>query len=319
MHAQLIVATLSLAGSVFGGAVSKYSSTSTVTLYSPDPTKSTDTAGHSSACTVCAHPKDYDRNWKSDQIINDTRKHHGSFKLFAYIKEFNDDFLEHVPVHIQSPKDRPDMWNWKLGFAKKNETLEEQPRWNLHDGSLQTDSSAPINDTLYFRLFDAKYPKDTEFWAGTVYHDVTTKHKGKKDYQKEKKAKLVAKKGWSLVRDNDDPLSYILKGSKPEGDFFVCFDSPEDKIRDHLKDGNKRSIGEELASNHELDDADELDELDADDENTIKVATAALLFDGSQIVYSASKPKGDLVLSKDSKTKGCAPLIIKVLPSCHHV
>lgn len=224
MHVQFIAAALALAGSAFAGTSSSSSSvsittTDVVTVYQFP--KSTSTSEHTSACTVC--PKDFDRNWNSDSVLNDTRKHHSSFKLFAYLKGQDEHGVPGLPVHLVSHKEsRKDMWKLKIGSSLNGTDDKDQPKWNLHDNALQTDGSAPINDTLYFRLYDGKYPKDTEYWTGPVYHAIATRNQNQKTYKKERNAKLTASEGWSLVRENDDPLSYVLKGSKPEGSFFSC-------------------------------------------------------------------------------------------------
>lgn len=208
-------------------------------------------------------------------MLNDTRKHHQSFKLFAYLLE--DDETSRVPLHLQSS--RKDMWTMKLGDPQDPEHNKDQPKWNLHDGSLQTDGSLPIKDTLYFRLFDGKFPKDTEFWTGPVYHEVSTRHPNKATYQKEGNAKLEATKGWSLIRDKSDPRAYVLTGSKPAGNFFLCLDIPEDAT-------------------------------------TPTSITELNALYKPQLVYSATDPKQLLVLPSNSTSfnskKGCMSMVIKV-------
>ena len=197
MHAQLITAALALAGSAFAGKLPNVHTTSTATLYEPKHTESTGIAEHHSACTVC--PKDYDRNWDSDRVLNDTRKHHSSFKLFAVPGNTGE---MGIPLHVVSHgESRDNMWQLKLGNLMNGEDAKsqiDQPKWNLYDNSLQTDGSAPINKTLYFRLYDGKYPKDTENWTGTVYHPIATTMKDKETYKNERNAKLIAKRAGHL-------------------------------------------------------------------------------------------------------------------------
>lgn len=298
MHAQLIAAILAVAGSALGETLPSYSSTSTVTLYPSDsPTESKPPAGNPS-CTVCPHPKDYDRNWNSDSVLNDTRKHHRSFKLFAYHKENAEDVEARIPLHLLSRSDKgsPDFWNLKLGFgdADSGKHNHFQSRWNLHDNALQTDKSAPINETLYFRLYDAKYSKDTEFWTGTIYHEISIPHENQKEYKKENNAKLVAKKSWSLVRDNENPLAYILKGSKPDGNFYACADflSAGTEVPSALGGGETPEFGELL------------------DQNEAAATMVAFLTTG-HLVYSASDLEEPFAFGT-KKPKGCIPLVIKV-------
>jgi hypothetical protein len=290
MHAQLVAATLALAGSVLGGAVpgssstsASWSSTTTVTMFSPDATKPAHATPPAASCSVCPHPKDWDRNWDSDAVLNDTRKHHKSFKLFAHPGDYDE---LRFPLHLISRKSSKDMWNLKFGSIEDPSLNPHQPRWNLHDGSLQTDGSAPINDTVHFRLFDGMYSKDTEYWTGTVYHDVSTTHQSKRKYHKEGNAKLIAKSGWSLVREHDDPASYILKGTKPAGGFFVCID---------------QEAADKVPSTTAPDFLDQY---------------KTWLANSANIVYTASELKDGFRLSTNIHhlitQKGCSPLTIRV-------
>jgi hypothetical protein len=301
MHAQLITAALALAGSAFAGKLSSISTTSTITLYAPHHTEPTSTGEHHSACTVC--PKDYDRNWGPDTVLNDTRKHHSSFKLFVFPND--DTFEDGIPLHLVSHKDsRDNMWQLKFSnpmIADDNSDMH-QPKWNLHDNSLQTDGSAPINKTLYFRLYDGKYPKDTENWTGPVFHPIATTMKNKKNYKNERNAKLIADKGWSLVRMNDNPLAYTLKGSDPAGNFFACF-VPEatndvQVVSAPIKDSDD-------AERHAV--------------NMLDLATLMMsMWKDFEIVYSAERPKEDFHTTGNSLVdkKGCFPISIKVR-CCH--
>lgn len=307
MHAQLITAALALAGSAFAGKLPNVHTTSTMTLYEPKHTESTSTAEHHSACTVC--PKDYDRNWNSDRVLNDTRKHHSSFKLFAYPDGIPDEAnippQAGMPLHVVSHGDSRDkMWQLKLGSSMNADakSQSDQPKWNLYDNSLQTDGSAPINDTLYFRLYDGKYPKDTENWTGTVYHPIATTMKNKDTYKNERNAKLIAKKGWSLVREDENPFAYTLKGSKPAGNFFACV------IPDDVKDGVSALPPPSVFDDEEADPADVVD----------LMSTVISMVSKLDIVYSEEQPKQEFETAGNSLVdkKGCFPINIKVC-CCH--
>ncbi|GAB7326870.1 hypothetical protein MBLNU13_g10796t1 [Cladosporium sp. NU13] len=297
MHAQLITA-LALAGSAFAGKLPNISTTSTMTLYASKHTESTSTAEHHSACTVC--PKDYDRNWNSDRVLNDTRKHHSSFKLFAYPEEAGIQSEAGIPLHVVTHGDsRDNMWQLKLADPMKDDakSQRDQPKWNLHDNSLQTDGSAPINKTLYFRLYDGKYPKDTENWTATVFHPIATTMKNKKTYKNERNAKLIADKGWSLVRDDENPFAYTLKGSKPEGHFFACVDP--DAIKDAMSTLPPPSVFDD-------DEADPADMVDL-------VSTMISMVSKLEIVYSEQQPKQEFDTAGNGLVdpKGCRPITIK--------
>jgi hypothetical protein len=298
MHAQLIATALALAGSALAGTSSsisftKVTTTSVVSMFDLNQTVSTTTAEpvaeHTAACTVC--PKDFDRNWNADSVLNDTRKHHSGFKLFAY----KDDMPEvGFPLHVLSHKeDRKGMWQFKFGnplYPNENAELY-QPKWNLHDKSLQTDGSTPINKTLYFRLYNGDYPRDTENWIGIVYHTIATASKRQKEYKKENNAELIAKKGWSLEREADNPLAYILKGSKPDGNFFACI-------------GEKNVPEDVLPLTTDSDEAPDVSDL---------LHVSAFL-DNLELVYSAEQPKHDFETPGNSvkERKGCVPVTIKV-------
>lgn len=306
MHAQLVIAAMALAGSAFAGKLPKTHTTSTITMYAAHPTESTSTGEHHAACTVC--PKDYDRNWDSDRVINDTRKHHSSFKLFAYRDGVSDE--PGLPIHVVSHKDsRDNMWQLKLGnlMTADPKSHIDQPKWNLYDKSLQTDGSAPINKTLYFRLYDGKYPKDTENWTGPVLHPIATTMKNKKEYKNERNAKLIADKGWSLVREDENPFAYTLKGSKPAGNFFACF------VPDAVNDALAAPAPADIFDDEETDDADMVDLANA-------MASMASMENSLEIFYSAEHPRhqfdttGNTLVDK----KGCFPITIKVC-RCHPI
>jgi hypothetical protein len=299
MHAQLITAALALAGSALAGKLSRISTTSTMTLFAPHHTEPTSNGEQHLTCTVC--PKDYDRNWDSDRVINDTRKHHSSFKLFAY-PDGDNSVEAAVPLHVVSHKDsRDNMWQLKFSnpIQADDKSDVHQPKWNLYDNSLQTDGSAPINKTLYFRLYDGKYPKDTENWTGPVFHPIATTIKNKKEYKNERNAKLIANKGWSLVREDKDPFAYTLKGSKPEGNFFAC------AVPDAMSDATVVPEEPSLFDDEEPDASDMLD-----------LSNAMMsMMSKLEIVYSAEqRPKRDFATAGNSlvDAKGCFPITIKV-------
>jgi hypothetical protein len=221
-------------------------------------------------------------------VLNDTRKHHSSFKLFAYPENKLSFDIPGFPVHVLSHKDsRDNMWQLKFGnpIDSSDNDHTYQPKWNLHDNSLQTDGSVPVNKTLYFRLYDGKYPKDTENWTGPVFHPIATTMKNKKEYKNERNAKLIAKKGWSLVREDEDPFAYTLKGSDPKGNFFACAD---ESVRQAMVPD---FIGDEDPNN----------------------AWAAFLTI-AELVYTEATPRKPFLTNGNSllDKKGCFPVIIKV-------
>jgi hypothetical protein len=298
MHARLIATALALASSAFAGTTTSISTTLTMSNLTPNHTESTSsTAEHTAACTVC--PKDYDRNWNADRVINDTRKHHSSFKLFAYWKDTPE---VRFPLHVLSHKEsRKDMWQFKFGSPFNNSENDNatvfQPKWNLHDKSLETDGSAPIKETLYFRLYNGNYPKDTENWIGAVYHTIAVANKNKNKYKKENDSKLVAKKGWSLERENDDPLAYVLKGSEPAGNFYACFDQ-DTAVNDALP----------LITGGDNDEQPDI--------STLLHASSFLA--NLELVYSANVPKHEFATPGNSlvQSKGCTRVIVKVCSCC---
>lgn len=302
MHAQFITAVLALVGSVLAGKLPNVHTTSTVTLYAPKHTDSTSTAENHAACTVC--PKDYDRNWNSDRVLNDTRKHHSSFKLFAYPDGIFDEASippqAGIPLHVVTHGDsRDNMWQLKLGNPMNADAKSQfnQPKWNLYGNSLQTDGSAPINKTLYFRLYDGKYPKDTENWTGTVFHPIATTMKNKKTYKNEHNAKLIADKGWSLVREDENPFAYTLKGSKPAGNFFACV--------------NPDAVNDAMA----IPPPSVFDDEEPDVEDVVDLMSGMMsMISKFELVYSEERPKQEFSTAGNSLVdpKGCRPVTIKV-------
>jgi hypothetical protein len=230
-------------------------------------------------------------------MLNDTRKHHSSFKLFVYPENDLDFDMPGFPLHVLSHKDsRDNMWQLKIGNPVNGDpnSHTRQPKWNLYNNGLQTDGSAPINKTLYFRLYDGKYPKDTENWTGPVFHPIATTMKNKKEYKNERNAKLIADKGWSLVRDGDNPFAYVLKGSKPDGRFFACAIPG--------------------AAEAALPDTFDGEDLDIDEASEFMNG----MLSPFKLVYSADAPREGFATAGNSLVdrKGCSPVIIKVC-CCH--
>jgi hypothetical protein len=215
-------------------------------------------------CSKCPDPSEHNPKWDQLALLNDTRKNINGFKLFAELNtppsaEFPPRFAVHVVEHDQ----RKDIWNVKmfpevmagmievseqigmnLTKLKKTATPQQkafldemeafnsyQPRWNLADNRLETRSntSAPVNDTLYFRLFETEPDaKDTSQYRGPVYRSVLTTNSNKNKYQAEGNAKLIGKKSWQLKRDNDAPWHYTLLNKDMQGNFFWCI--PQGKM-----------------------------------------------------------------------------------------
>lgn len=238
-------------------------------------------------------------------MINDTRKHHSSFILFAYPVDFSAPVG--APLHVVSHKDsRDNMWQLKFSDPTNADAETNQPKWNLYDKSLQTDGSAPINKPLYFRLYDGKYPKDTENWTGPVFHPIVTTLKNKKTYKNERNAKLIADKGWSLVREHDDPYAYTLKGSKPAGNFFACV------VPDAMNDATVVP-----APPNSIFDDEDLEDADMADLFSFMMMSSAVARN-LEIVYSTERPRQEFATAGNSLVgaKGCFPITIKVC-CCH--
>jgi hypothetical protein len=223
-------------------------------------------------CTKCPDPSEHNPNWNQMALLNDTRKNINGFKMFAVLKAPpSEDFPPRFAVHVREHDERKDIWNVKifpevmgeitenmeaagmnLTKMKKKATpsqkafLDElmafnsyQPRWNLADNRLETRSntSAPVNDTLYFRLFeDQPDSKDTSQFHGPVYRSMLTTNSNKNKYNKENNAKLIGKKSWQLKRDGEAPWHYTLINKDMPGNFFWCLDqrkmsAMEEKIK----------------------------------------------------------------------------------------
>lgn len=233
MHVRAIAAGLALAGSALAGAIPgttpvepKITTTSFLDLYTHAPTKGPQPTSACPSCDV-PHPKDWDPNWEKDAVLNDTTKHHKSFKLFAYPADAEDWPREAAfPLHVREYPHRKNIWNWELSppESTKKQRLN-QPKWNLVKGGLQTDGSAPLKNKLYFSLWASKNWKDTARNPNATsehYQEVLTTDKKQKKYKEEHNAKLEAKGDWSLKRDENDLSAYILEGSKPKGSFWHC-------------------------------------------------------------------------------------------------
>lgn len=206
-----------------------------------------------------SHPSEYVPNWNKHAILNDTRKHHTGFKLFAELRDSSpSDLPKRFAVHARQHEDRKDIWNVKLfpsmdqgmkglkaaglnfddllkmappsgkSFLQEMKAFNShQPRWNIADNRLKTlkNNSEPINDDLYFRLFEDKVTKDTSDFHGHVFRSMLTTNSNKDKYQKEKNAKLIGKKSWQLVREPHPSFDYTLKNKDTKGGFYWCLDS----------------------------------------------------------------------------------------------
>jgi hypothetical protein len=214
----------------------------------------------SPTCPSCPHPSVHNPNWNKLEFLNDTRKNINGFKLFATLDASPQaDFPPHFAVHVREHEERKDIWNAKLfpevvdqavegmaakaglnatefrnqaspsqkAFLKAMDSFNShQPRWNLADNRLETKSndSAPVNDTLYFRLYQNKEAKDTTNIIGPIYRSMLTTNANKNKYGKEHNAKLVGKKSWQLKRDAKAPWNYRLLNKDIEGGFFWCIE-----------------------------------------------------------------------------------------------
>lgn len=184
-------------------------------------------------------PSMHNPDWKKHALLNDTRKQVNGFKLFA---EFGKGAHPlRYALHVREHENRKDIWNVKMvpafklipsGPGAEEPTAAQdssslnthQPRWNLADNRLETRSneSAPVNDTLYFRLYDAKVKKDTTELKGPVLRSVLTTNPNKHKYGKEGNVKMLAKKSWQLQRDTEEPHHYKLQNKDVKGNFFWC-------------------------------------------------------------------------------------------------
>lgn len=225
MHARIITASLALASPALAGVLGKTTSTVTEDVWvegpsevpttSIKPVETVPTTKPAEPIGKCPPPKDIDRHWDEDRILNDTTKHHGHFKLFAYAKNFTggpgEEDESHLAVHVKMHPGRKDIWDLVLGDDDKPEENIFQPKWNLKKNSLETDGSTPINDKLFLRLFPKELPGDSRDWitnpnegkqshrkdhkGPVVYGPVLTTNNNKRKYHKEDNAKLVAKDG----------------------------------------------------------------------------------------------------------------------------
>ncbi|KAM0718485.1 hypothetical protein Q7P37_005555 [Cladosporium fusiforme] len=222
MHFRNIAIPLALASPALAGVLAHTTTSTTVSLWVDEPTplhKPTHepTAIHEPkepapaeehhkgppAGPFCPHPKEIDRHWEEESTLNDTTKHHSNFTLFA--APTNPKYSNvRFPVHLKEHPQRKDIWtvNLTMHLPQAKFAEEQQPKWNLKQGGLQTDASAPINDTLYFRLFETSWKRDTRGWA--------------------------AKKGAMLpvltTNPNKKTFSYTLSNKKfgPNAGFVVC-------------------------------------------------------------------------------------------------
>ena len=226
-------------------------------------------------CPDCPHPSEHNPQWEKHAVLNDTRKHHNGFKLFAELHAPPSDFPARFAVHARQYEGRKDIWNIKLFPSVMEDALQEmgvnytdvlkvappsakaqmeemrafnahQPRWNLANNRLETRSndSAPVNDTLYLRLFEDKDVKDTSQSHGKVYRTMLTTNPTKKKYNKEHNAKLIANKSWQLVRDADPSLEYFVRNKDTKGGFFWCVDQGRMAVMEIVS--KKVGSGEEM-------------------------------------------------------------------------
>ena len=231
------------------------------------------------ACATCPHPKVHNPNWDKLALLNDTRKNINGFKLFAELTAPpSEAFPLRFAVHVREHEDRKDIWNVKmfpevedemdkeiqsLAKLKENATSQQkavldelksfnsyQPRWNLADNRLETRSnnSAPVNDALYFRLFeDQRDSKDTSQYHGSAYRSMLTTNSNKGSYNKEHNAKLIGKKSWQLKRDSDAPWHYTLINEDMPGNFFWCLDqgkmsAVEEKVKNMMESSEEEDV-----------------------------------------------------------------------------
>jgi hypothetical protein len=227
-------------------------------------------------CPKCPDPGEHNPNWNRMVLLNDTRKNVNGFKLFAELKAPpSEAFPPRFAVHVREHQDRKDIWNVKMFPEVEDEMNEEiqklketatpqqkavldelksfnsyQPRWNLADNRLETRSnnSAPVNDALYFRLFeDQRDSKDTSQYHGSAYRSMLTTNSNKGSYNKEHNAKLIGKKSWQLKRDSDAPWHYTLINKDMPGNFFWCLDhgkmsAVEEKVKNMMESSEQEDV-----------------------------------------------------------------------------
>ena len=222
MHAGIVATSLALAGPALAGVLAHTTSTVTTDVWidapsdvpatSIKPVATIPTIKPAKPTETCTPPKDIDRHWNEDRVLNDTTKHHGHFKLWAHFKmpEGEPEDIR-LAVHLKMHEERKDIWDMVLGPEDNPPENVFQPRWNLIKNGLETDGSAPINDKLYLRLFPSELHGDTRGWitnpeegkkshckdfkGPVVYGSMLTTNKSKRTYHKENDAKLIAKDG----------------------------------------------------------------------------------------------------------------------------
>lgn len=214
MHFRNIAIPLTLATPALAGVLAHTTTSTTVSLWveeatpapshEPEPaheaSKPEESAEGHNPSPSCHLPKPHevDRHWDDERILNDTTKHHRNFQLFAVPKGAEKDNVR-FPIHLKEHASRKDIWtlNTTIHIPQSDLAGAQQPRWNLKQGGLQTDNSAPINDTLYFRLFESGWKRDTRAWAAKkgAYLPVLTTNPNKKTYHREHNAKLVGRDG----------------------------------------------------------------------------------------------------------------------------
>lgn len=312
MHVRVLAAGLAMAGSALAGTIpgtlpvepTKIIATTFLDLYTHAPIKGPQPTSACPSCDV-PHPKEWDPNWEKDAVLNDTTKHHKSFKLFAYPRGADSDMK--LPVHIRQHPDHKNVWSIKAAIDSEGRMDEHQPKWNLHNKGLETDGSAPIKDKLYFRLWEPKISTHNP----QHYREMLTKDKGQKKYKQENNSKLVGRKSWSLVRDDKNPAAYELVGADPAGKFFFCVDLKTVKSLKSLAGESTDPFHKDNPFHGKLDDKDKVH---------LFKAMEKLLVDGlGDLVYSNDKPNFEsgfgeegLLLDHKGVAQICTPSVLKV-------
>jgi hypothetical protein len=261
------------------------------------------------ACADCPHPKIHNPNWDKLALLNDTRKNIKGFKLFA---EFGDELPLRMAVHVKEHQDRKDIWNIKMIAADVSPKEDEafvprqdlasmntnQPRWDLADNRLQTraNDSTPVDDTLYFRLYDAKVKKDTAEHKGKILRSVLTTNSNKNKYKKEG-TNMLAKKSWQLKRDDKEPYHYTLLNKDTKGGFFWCMTDAKAMAIFEKAISSMASVTKEEP---QLSDFPELVKLIGDN-------------NGAELIYAdAQTHDGDFAFTRGDITEHCTPITLKV-------
>jgi hypothetical protein len=264
------------------------------------------------ACATCPHPEVHNPNWDKLALLNDTRKNIKGFKLFA---EFGDELPLRMAVHVKEHQDRKDIWNIKMIAANVSSTPKEddafvprqdlasmntnQPRWDLADNRLQTraNDSTPVDDTLYFRLYDAKVKKDTAEHKGKILRSVLTTNSNKNKYKKEGNTKMLAKKSWQLKRDEKEPYHYTLLNKDTKGGFFWCMTDAKAMAIFEKAISSMASVTKEEP---QLSDFPDLVKLIGDN-------------NGAELIYAdAQTHDGDFAFTRGDLTEHCTPITLKV-------